>query len=127
MTAETLTLTDFLLARIDEDEEQARRGGDPVGWVTFRQSDGSLGYTAVGSWTEEGWLVDGRLVQDEHATAFYDPTRVLAECESKRRIIEAAANIIEPDPARRAALEFVISQLAAVYADHPDYRDEWRP
>ena len=121
MTTETLTLSAFLYARIDEDEDRAEDGGHPVGWVTFRQPDGSMGYTAVGSWTEEGWLVDGRLVQDDHAEAFYDPERVLAECAAKRSIVERA------ELAGTKFAMFTLFDLAAVYADHPDYQDEWRP
>lgn len=58
--------------------------------------------------------------------------RFLAECEAKRRIVEAHAEAWELG--REDYLEGVwrsedhtIRLLAAVYADHPDYREEWRP
>ena len=88
-------LATFLLARIAEDEAEAREWGSP--------------------WEEN-------LVQ---------PARVLAECEAKRAIVEQAESA-------EAAIEgewnishgenpgwLILAHLAAVYADHPDYRQEW--
>jgi hypothetical protein len=59
------------------------------------------------------------------------PDRVLAECAAKRRIVElhsgendtpcqswAGNYTYEPCPTLRA--------LASVYADHPEFREEWR-
>lgn len=99
-----MTLTKFLLARIAEDEEERYTAADP---------DRSP----------------------------FTPARVLAECEAKRRIValylgfwEIAKNIGLDDPdaanvARNmyAGLYEALRALAVVYADHPDYRDEWRP
>ena len=60
----TLTLTEFLLARIAEDEAEARKAG-PM-WRN--------------EWSAED--VDVTLHIERH-----DPARVLAECEAKRRIV----------------------------------------
>ena len=55
--------------------------------------------------------------------------RVLAECESKRRII----TLCGVDPLQPGALllrvqtDAVVRLLALPYADHPDYREQWRP
>lgn len=107
-TAETVqtTLTEFLLARIAEDE-------DPERLCESWHSQGAFGCSAC--------------------------DRVLAECEAKRRIVELHAddqNVCAscddlsnpylfdgsltgwPCPTLRA--------LAAIYAGHRDYRDEWR-
>lgn len=49
------------------------------------------------------------------------PARVLIECEVKRRIVALHAHqegFFTPDELRALALP---------YADHPDYRQEWRP
>jgi hypothetical protein len=85
----TMTLTDFLLARIAEDEACA----DGLEWD------------------------DGNPV---HQTA-----RVLAECEAKRRIVEACADVLAYDA--EALPQDVLRLLALPYADHPDYRQEWKP
>lgn len=45
--------------------------------------------------------------------------RVLAECEAKRRIVEEAP--------LWGCGRTMGKILAAVYADHPDYREEWSP
>jgi hypothetical protein len=55
----------------------------------------------------------GRLV---NLFALVVPARVLAECEAKRRIVEQVNG-----------MEYVLRLLALPYADHEDYRPEWRP
>jgi hypothetical protein len=51
--------------------------------------------------------------------ARHDPARVLAECEAKRRIVEWYGE----EPGRVGP---ALGMLAAVYADHPEFREEWR-
>lgn len=99
-------LVGFLLARIAEDEAAARES------VEYEEN----------VWEAAGWL---------------PPSRVLAECEAKRRIVEQYADaerrrVADPldmavAPRRVFALERVLRALALPYADHPDYREEWRP
>lgn len=99
MTVETLTLTEFLLARIAEDEVTAR---------TALVVDGRQ------VWQVQDWIeLDNEVLAH---TDRHDPHRVLAECEAKRRIV----NIV-PD------LQGVLGALALPYANHPDFREEWRP
>ena len=88
-----MTLTAFLLARIAEDERD--------GWEVHIQGCPSVRDTPF------------------PCECNY-PARVLAECESKRRIVEMAVDGYEynPNPTLR--------YLAAVHADHPDWREEWR-
>lgn len=115
----TMTLTEFLLARIAEDEAMARN--DLWG-------DGAAPGTAGLYWWHD------ELGGDHIAV---EPRRVLAECEAKRRIVGswvAQWSIPEDDfPSRPLGGQGgevyydVLCHLAAVYADHPDYRDEWRP
>lgn len=156
-------LTDFLLARIAEDEEVARAAIRPdrpgthwhwvmdatdtpvaLGHLQRAQNDGeSVSLRTVEEYpTRNGWSLPHFVVQSgevhgsggEHI-ARWDPARVLAECQAKRRIVKAWAS------ARDAAndtgemrtygeeegLEEALRLLALPYADHPDYRDEWRP
>jgi hypothetical protein len=51
-----------------------------------------------------------------------------ADIEAKRRIVEDSVHLsaLPPGPLRSHA-EWVIAVLALPYADHPDYREEWKP
>lgn len=113
-----MTLTEFLLARIADDEALAHFIIDGDHWHGI----------GVNSATEVA----------THITR-QRPTRVLAECEAKRRIVErasrdiAAADAKAPDQITRpfdagAAHEAynVLLDLARIWADHPDFREEWR-
>jgi hypothetical protein len=56
--------------------------------------------------------------------ARHDPARVLAECEAKRRIVDSEGSpYVEGHVPATRTLRF----LALPYADHPDYRQEWKP
>lgn len=111
-----MTLAEFLLARIAEDEAVARRGygiRDGLATVDF----------------------------DEYGDVLVIGTeRVLAECEAKRRIVElhdsfygvCQACIGSPprvgDVVKPALWPCTTLRLLALpFADHPDYREEWRP
>ena len=107
-----MTLTEFLLARIAEDEADAQPVDEPV------MQGGRLGVITVG----------GR-----PAALAISRARVLAECEAKWRIIEVHHPLDDdPEPFcwncdEEAWPCKTMAVLAAVYADHPDYDEEWRP
>ena len=113
MTTKTLTLTDFLLARIAEDEDAANGVNRGLFNSRVARFPGDL-YP---------------LVIRQH------PARVLADCEAKRRIVEDFEVLNEDyrvtrDPsteARRLQARIAMTRVAEVYANHPDYREEWRP
>jgi hypothetical protein len=155
MTATTLTLTDFLLARIADDEAAARDAMDRAGAIWHRELGRSI------QDQNGGHVVD--YVDDDDAAAHiarHDPARVLAECEAKRRIVQFHKSwpvlaetppTLEADPRDVTAMTYRMSKqiawtteqkyretfgeepptgpmlraLAAVYADHEDYRAEW--
>lgn len=82
---EVSTLTDFLLARIAEDEYAVRgmtSGADP--------------------------------------DFFWGPDRIRDECEAKRRFVTGDAGRIQISG-------YSLGVLALAYAEHPDYRQEWKP
>jgi len=132
-------LVAFLRAALDRDEQVAREaaGGDGA-WsvqtydlgteVWIRQTDGFSLITAEGGLDRDS---------AEHV-ARWDPARVLAEVQAKRRILDlrvaAAAQPIAPGsaPARaertraREALEAVARLLAQPHAGQPGWRDEWQ-
>lgn len=115
MTTDTLTLTDFLLARIAEDEAAAQ-AASLHGDTTWTQTDPLRKEGQVESVRSVVTYDDGSPNADQAAhIARHDPARVLAECEAKRRIVGTGEFATQP-----------MKILAAVYADHADYRDEWR-
>lgn len=121
------TLTEFLTARLDEDEADAR------------EADGEATWRDEGTWYLEGVnhsVVGPGEVAFTHPEfvghiARHDPARVLAEVTAKRRIVE-----LHEDNARSAgvfgtqeedASVETLRLLASVYADHPDYDEAWLP
>ena len=106
-----MTLTEFLIARIAEDE-----------YAT------SLTYETcfVGKIEGCGSRYDLALRMN--------PARVLAECEAKRRIVEHLSPAVDYDRDRfivmstlERAATATLRDLAAIYADHDDYDESWRP
>jgi hypothetical protein len=119
-----MTLTEFLEARITEDEltTQAAVEFSPD-WraqLDFRDVKDDTGHYVV--------VADGLTPRVEQAAhiARQDPARVLRECEAKRGVV---ADLLRRraigDVDGAAALTEVLVALAAAYADHPDHRAVW--
>ncbi|WP_107768500.1 DUF6221 family protein [Nocardioides terrigena] len=98
-----MTLTDFLLARIAEDEMELIEARSH--WMR-----GDDSYYRRNRWLQFN-------PDDMNVSVGYG--RALAECEAKGRIVEWARSALEPDA--------VLVALALPYVDHPDYREEWKP
>jgi hypothetical protein len=56
----------------------------------------------------------------------WDPARVLAEIDAKRRVVENQQRHA-PGQSGYGAATFAVRCLALPYADRPGYREEWRP
>jgi len=91
-----MELAEFLLARIAEDEA-ALAAGRALGVPPL--PGGSRIFSGIGN----------------HPTV--TETRLAAECEAKRRIVEFYAG--------PHGQPYVLHFLAAAYGDHPDYNPEW--
>lgn len=108
----SVTLNDFLLARIAEDAA-VDSWGYPSGW-----------------WLHKAHCMTHAAVDRNDATCDCDgPARWKAECEAKRTLITGESAITFAARAGRGPSElhrFVMQTLAMPYANHPDYRDEWR-
>lgn len=140
METSTLTLTDFLLARIAEDEAVARGASTLANWrydptkvnsvdreeSVFAGPPGAMAITIAST----GPADDPQSMRDAAHIARHDPARVLAECEAKRRIVESLIDMEPVEDERKGqvvTLRWVCHSLALPYADHPDYREEWKP
>lgn len=107
-----MTITEFLLARIAEDEAAAREA------LSDRP------------WADRIWPPEVHDDGVRNVAVAYSPPRVLAECAAKRAIVAAAEEMTGPPPMAYAdyvRAVRILRALATVHADHPDYRQEWKP
>lgn len=70
--------------------------------------------------------------RNEHLhVARYDPRRIAAEIEAKRATLAwldaLDARIVDVNWWNSPETDDVRRQMALPYADHPDYREEWKP
>ena len=128
-------LVQFLRTRLDEDEQAARTwpdhqhnweacgprhlsyasgSGESVTAVNVG-GDGTLGWERIYVKRDPGELA-------AHI-ARHDPARVLREVDAKRQLLDGHT----PDYHWCPMGDSVLKMLALPYADHPDYRDDWRP
>lgn len=147
-------LTEFLLERIADDEAaaihaQAQWEGPPEQWEVRHGTDKDT-LRRVGDHLTITASELGRLIRGADHIARWDPARVLAECEAKRQIVDAYVDersrrdVYQSDESRAVededqalrrrtsaarcrGLEMAVELLSRPYADHADYRDEWRP
>ena len=126
-----MTLNDFLLARIAEDEDRARQAGNLEAFLFTDPSACRL----INRDTDERITLEPQTLAEglwlEHAI-HHLPGRVLAECEAKRRIVHIsryAADRVPPkgDGYAEGRARQTLRLLALPYADHPDYDPEWTP
>lgn len=136
-------LIEFLKARLAEDEAIARyfrNEEDEYHW-TVRKLEGpgygtdeariiqlsdsvDRGYVHLGMDRLNGW--------DARHIARHDPARVLREVEAKRRILELhvfgerVCDQCSNDWHTEMRPCLTLRALALPFADHPDYREEWK-
>ncbi|MET9950134.1 DUF6221 family protein [Streptomyces sp. NPDC006339] len=161
-----MDLVEFLTARLDEDERVARDARpareDPSSgtWIAYTHDPGpadlqEASVALVGAVPDDpsstggmDWAVceAGQGVRAGAISAhlaLHDPTRVLAEVDAKRRIVDEHPNVNDGDcgacvkghwgypthggssPERWPCP--TLRLLALPYAEHPDYDEAWRP
>lgn len=143
-------LTDFLFARIAEDEAGAKAATPgPWYWEPPSGKDWTHGEESLRTsgrkmrdaagreleWDDSvlmGWGYDASGIDGEQADrdhiARHNPARVLADCEAKRQLVTFATELISKGvDSEPWAGEEMLARLSLAYADHPDYREEWRP
>jgi len=130
-----MILTEFLEARIAEDEEAARACEIPA-WEIVRNDNPpwvkGLGIAAMDS----TWDACICVADAEHAVR-HDPVRVLDECAAKRSILAsltstAAAHADETHLGQKlvlagmdTGLRLALQALALPYRNHPDFKEDW--
>ncbi|NKS17328.1 hypothetical protein GS490_13460 [Rhodococcus hoagii] len=140
-------IVEFLRARLDEDEQIAKRaagsGGIDGRWAydgdsahgevyrpdasrTYTRIDGSTGVEHSYVTQDSEGIMSSVEGDDGTHIARHDPARVLREVEAKRRIITLAEQVARSG-AEFAEQDFdtLTRSLAVVYSDHPDYQQEW--
>lgn len=154
-----MTLTEFLQARITEDEAAAPAVADelhPHATVHLVRSERRTRLLAVAldlrcptchAEVGEGCSAmtphhSPKPADEQHAqrmdlarvefrrrygvVSVWGQARVLAECEAKRRIVERVGFLIDEPDGLGNLCEGILMDLALPYADHPDFRGEWR-
>lgn len=123
-------LVQFLRARLDDDERVARGSAQPsLSWQNF-DMDGELRDDA-----NAGTVAMVPREETRAHIARHDPARVLREVEAKRALLgtylpdatTADEQINEEWRAGSTLADDLLCLLALPYADHPNYRPEWRP
>lgn len=139
----------WLRARLDDEERRARLVARTVGEHHYPPIDAPAHDDASGRWTahawqwhqkkvraEDGrphWLDEGPKVTDsvrpevaDHI-AYWDPARVLADVDAKRKLLDEAEFWWgESDAGPNPMSDSTIRLLAQPYADLPDFPEELR-
>lgn len=130
-------LVEFLRARLDEDEAAARAATEGPWFADHPEPK------RWGDDPESALIVRGKVLcildnqyggplNVDHIVR-HDPTRVLAEIAAKRELIrvwECLTRLNEDGGGYALGLGVASKALqlhAAVYANHPDYDERWRP
>lgn len=103
-------IVEFLNARIDEDEAEARRAG----------ADAMTGYR----WKHYPEDAYGEV----QSLVLAHSRRWLADCEAKRQMVELSWHHFGEDDyawGMEEAKKQMLALMALAYKDHPDYRDNW--
>lgn len=116
-----MDLAEWLLAQIADDEQVARTASEAL------VNGGRTG-------------TDDACVEARQHIYRFTPRRVLDECAAKRKLIERITEDVvgaeqyvddyyrvSTDPPLVPASELMLRDMAAVYADRPGYRAEWKP
>jgi hypothetical protein len=121
----------FLRARLAEDEAAAQAASDGP-WMPWHGRPGlglghlEFGIALPGQGSGSLAAIATELWLDAEHIARHDPVRVLREVEAKRAIVDEIERELADDPTSETD-RWRLSVLAAVYRDHPDYRQEWAP
>lgn len=127
-----MTITEFLLARITEDEQQAEACRE-LGWVPAKK----YGLTAIGYSRTLAECAAKRAIIKQHEQWPVLVERKPSELEIANQGLESITYRMTSEMAWLTTKEYIrrfgsepptapmLLTLAAVYKDHPDYQEEW--
>jgi Family of unknown function (DUF6221) len=128
-----MDITEFVGARLNEDEAAAREAcdGDSGRWFTgdkwtvYREEDEArCDQDYQGD--EHAIVARGNVKPQAEHIGRYDPARALRGAAAKRAIAKTAAHLAAyGDKPIKIIGEVMMMELAAIWSDHPDYRQEW--
>lgn len=125
---ESMTITEFINARIDEKEAEV----DSVPEWHCTDSARGEGWGSRGDCPLcEAYMFDGNedVTEEaawEHLERVHRRSRVLTECEAMRTIVDRVDGLTE-EPAGVGSLCWgILATLAAIWSDHADYDEAWR-
>ncbi|MGI5136528.1 DUF6221 family protein [Streptomyces sp. CA-106110] len=106
----------FLRARLDEDDETARKA------IVRRTGGEAWSYEGSAVLAQGGMVIAERIVPvlGEHI-ARYDPARVRRQTAVLRDRVDLWSRMVG------SHARVCLRAVAAIWADHPDYREEWKP
>jgi hypothetical protein len=136
-----MTLAEFLTARLDEDEAAAKAASRFNRWHVEPWYSDPAEHKRADVWGNTGAQITGNGALDAEDAihiARHDPARVLREAGAKRKILADVIPLIEEmdqqiasefgiDPEQEDAHLPLLRILAAIYSDHPDYDETWKP
>lgn len=123
-------LVQFLRARLDEEQTEAE-AASPGPWTVNAEGDEVLAVDGIA--VADGFALSGRQLRATTAhIARHDPDAVLRRVEAWRRLLfqfEQRGNSVRAvvAPSSGGVWDDMLRLLALPYADHDDYRPEWRP
>lgn len=136
-----MNLAEFLAARLDEDEATAK-AATPAPWVVDDYDSKTIYVDAHEQYVVPIWDMrpEDQRPEDAAHIARHDPARVLRDVEAKRKILAIhqphlsdygeppTCSACWPEPKIGTHPLYpcsTVRALAAVWSDHPDYRQEW--
>jgi len=133
-----MTITEFIEARLAEDEALAHEAAhDSDGESGWRWPSGTFDVVTTGPGK---FVIAERLAPDDAAhIAHHYPARVLAQVAALRAVLALHYQVVMyttrstrmvcvcQAPRTHVSICPTVRHIATIWADHPDYDQEWRP
>jgi hypothetical protein len=119
-----MTIEEFIEARIAEDEQAAARASIEYEYETWTASEDSVSTITNSNIAHTVEATYNSDVADHIAR--HDPARAMRQCAAIRELINVASDVDALySIAAEDAADSIRRTIAAIWSDHPDYRQEW--